>query len=473
MKSLAAAVVVVALVANVSMAAPAEDEVTSLPGLTYKPNFDQWSGYLNVTGSAKRLHYWAVESQNDPANDPVILWLNGGPGCSSLDGFLSEHGPFHLRPGGKELYENPYAWNKVANVIYLEAPAGVGFSYSTDSSDYTTDDDTTSHDNLLAVRSFFDKFPEWKQNDFFVTGESYGGVYVPTLTKRIQDFNQAAPSSEKINLVGFATGNGYSSSKLLSESVIFFAYFHGLIDLNLWKELGQACCSTQFPEKDQCNFGTQSNAQCQAATAKVMNLIYGGTINWYALYLPCSNTPNERMIRAANLIAGPWDVKIGQKSVEDLQQQSGRHLLGNVPCIDTEALNIWLNNPDVQKALHVNMHRDDQWSICSNVLKYTQQYDDMISIYPGLLEDFRSLVYNGDTDMACNFLGDQWAVEGLGLNQTEAYREWMVDGQVAGFVKKFGDLALLTVKGAGHMVPQWKPPQALAMITAFIHNKPY
>lgn len=105
-----------------------------------------------------------VESQSDPTSDPVVLWLNGGPGCSSLDGFLSENGPLHVCDLGKEscnlafmkvymfgfwfkvkddgntLYENPYSWNKIANVIYLESPAGVGYSYD-DNNNVETDDD--------------------------------------------------------------------------------------------------------------------------------------------------------------------------------------------------------------------------------------------------------------------------------------------------------------------------------------------
>ncbi|MEQ2192823.1 hypothetical protein XENOCAPTIV_017927 [Xenoophorus captivus] len=150
-----------------SRAQYAPDEVTHLPGMTFKTNYRQWSGYLQA-GKGKFLHYWFVTSQRNPAKDPLVLWLNGGPGCSSLDGFLSENGPFHVsflvanhtacvhgsfkqalellafhsqvNDDGATLYENKFSWNTIANVLYLESPAGVGYSYSDDHT-YDTDDD--------------------------------------------------------------------------------------------------------------------------------------------------------------------------------------------------------------------------------------------------------------------------------------------------------------------------------------------
>lgn len=93
---------------------------------------DRYSGYLNVSAT-KRLHYWLVTSENNPDADPTVLWLNGGPGCSSLDGWAYEHGPFRINATDPtQLVQFDYNWNKQANMLYLEAPVGVGFSYSTD-----------------------------------------------------------------------------------------------------------------------------------------------------------------------------------------------------------------------------------------------------------------------------------------------------------------------------------------------------
>ncbi|RCN34598.1 serine carboxypeptidase [Ancylostoma caninum] len=162
-----------------------DDLVTDLPGLTWTPNFKHYSGYL-AASPGNYLHYWLTESQGSPKDDPLILWLNGGPGCSSLGGLFEELGPFHINSDGTTLFENVFSWNKVGNVLFMEAPRDVGFSYrASNVSDSNYNDDYTASDNVLALASFFAKFPEYKNRPFFITGESYGGVYVPTLTSAL------------------------------------------------------------------------------------------------------------------------------------------------------------------------------------------------------------------------------------------------------------------------------------------------
>ena len=102
------------------------DQIKDLPGSNnLNITFNHFSGYIPV-GESKQIHYWFVESMNDPSNDPVTFWTNGGPGCSGLIGFLTEQGPF--KPNKEmNLVLNPYAWNKVSNMVFVEIPAGVGF----------------------------------------------------------------------------------------------------------------------------------------------------------------------------------------------------------------------------------------------------------------------------------------------------------------------------------------------------------
>jgi len=143
----AAVVLLVVLSTNVDAAIPG-DLITNMPHYSAPIPFKQYSGYITVDATHGRaLFYWFVESQRSPSSDPVVMWLNGGPGCSSLDGFFYEHGPFHfdreIDSINTTLHANPFAWNNVSNVLYVEAPAGVGFSYSNTTSDYVTNDNKT------------------------------------------------------------------------------------------------------------------------------------------------------------------------------------------------------------------------------------------------------------------------------------------------------------------------------------------
>jgi len=158
------------------------DRITDLPGLHHDPGFRQYAGYLTVdddTHQGRKLFYWYVESQRDPDTDPFVFWTNGGPGCSGLLGFGTEHGPFYISQKG-DLTSNPYSWNTVANMLYVEQPVSVGFSYLNDPHhDYSTGDDRVASDAYEFILQFFIQFPQRRSNPFYVSSESYGGHYMP------------------------------------------------------------------------------------------------------------------------------------------------------------------------------------------------------------------------------------------------------------------------------------------------------
>lgn len=127
------------------------------------------------------IFYWFVEAQKDPDNAPLILWTNGGPGCSGLAGFFTENGPFRVGYDGTNLLHNHYAWNKVANMIFVEQPAGVGFSPAGENPKYS--DENSANDNRHFIMKFYERYPALKTHDFYLSSESYGGHYLPTLGK--------------------------------------------------------------------------------------------------------------------------------------------------------------------------------------------------------------------------------------------------------------------------------------------------
>uniref|UniRef100_A0A3Q4BLT2 Carboxypeptidase n=1 Tax=Mola mola TaxID=94237 RepID=A0A3Q4BLT2_MOLML len=438
----------------------APDEVTYLPGATFEISYRQWSGYLQARPGTF-LHYWFVTSQRDPVKDPLVLWLNGGPGCSSLDGFLSENGPFHVNDDGTTLYENKFSWNKIASVLYVESPAGVGFSYSDDQK-YATDDDQVADDNYRALQSFFVKFPEFIHNDFFIFGESYGGIYVPTLSLCV------ATGAAKINFKGFAVGNGLSSFAFNDQALIYFGYYHGLFGEDLWRDLNNGCC-----DKWTCNFYNSSSESCKTAVNVAFSIVHNSGLNEYALYLDCEG--GKRSHKGYEMTMSHLFKKY-RKNLHIHKVMPSSVSLGSVPpCLNTTAQRNWLNRGIVRKALHI-ADVLPPWDLCSDDVgeQYTTLYPTVKGVYLKLLHlGLRALVYNGDTDMACNFLGDQWFVEDLGLKSTTKYQHWIHDDQVAGFYQQFGNLTFLTVKGAGHMVPQWAPGPAFHMFQSFLTNGSY
>ncbi|XP_068120591.1 lysosomal protective protein-like [Hyperolius riggenbachi] len=454
-------------------AAPQEDLISNLPGLDKQPPFRHYSGYLNATGG-KYLHYWFVEAQQDPSSSPVVLWLNGGPGCSSLAGFLAGHGPFLVQEDGSTLKYNQYSWNKIANMLYLESPAGVGFSYS-DDKQYIINDSQTARDNYMALKDFFRLFPEFTANEFYITGESYGGFYVPTLAVELS-------KDESIKLKGIAIGNGLTSYEINYNSLLFFSYYHGLLDTKVWSVLESACCANK--KNDQCELVNSKKEECQEAVHIAFYYSQSG-LNIYNLYKPCAGgEPGEIRDLGDHIVVyhpGIHSKKHHSNLLAKLKSLSHlkKPVRMTVPCVDDTSLVTYLNNPAVQEALHIK-HQEVQWSICSEEVfqLFIRELEDVRDKYLEILKKgYRIFVYSGDVDMACNFLGIEWFVHSLEQKLEVPYTAWwnreVKEPQIAGFVKQYTNLTILTVKGAGHMVAEDKPEEALILFRHFINNEPF
>ncbi|KAF7816750.1 Serine carboxypeptidase-like 42 [Senna tora] len=184
---------------------PIEDLVGRLPGQP-KVGFKQYAGYVDVdVKHGRSLFYYFVEAENEPDVKPLTLWLNGGPGCSSIGGgAFTELGPFFPRGDGRGLRTNSKSWNRVSNLLFVESPAGVGWSYSNTSSDYNCGDASTANDMYLFMLKWYEKFPTFRSRELFLTGESYAGHYIPQLANVLLDHN-AASHGFKFNIKGVAS----------------------------------------------------------------------------------------------------------------------------------------------------------------------------------------------------------------------------------------------------------------------------
>ncbi|KAK6738123.1 hypothetical protein RB195_020309 [Necator americanus] len=447
-----ASAVAVALLLVISQCILAE-EINDLPGAP-KLNFKQHSGYYTVGGEAKnhKMHYWFVESQSDPKSDPVILWLTGGPGCSGLSALLTEWGPFMVNPDGATLRENPYSWNKKASVLTIEAPAGVGYSYSTDGNTKTNDDQTAS-ENWEVLVAFFEEYSHLKENDFYVTGESYAGIYVPTLVQTILDRQEKS----KINIKGFAIGNGCVSESTGIDTLINFEYGHGMIDDSQWQQVKEQCCENDV---DGCAFHEfQQGSKCYRFALEAFRMAWAGGLNPYNMYADCAQGEKREVSTRFRV---EYEHFMGEKlNVTELLP---------VPCMNETAVTTYLNRPDVRKALGIP---DDlkEWSLCSDV-GYRKQHGEMAERVKNALDaGLKGMLFSGDVDMACNFLMGERFSRQLGFKETQQKKTYHVDGQVGGFYTQYENLHWVTVRGAGHMVPTDKPSVSLHILNAFMENK--
>lgn len=152
------------------------DEVTSLPLFSGTvPAKSQYSGYLDITSAegGKHMHYWLAKAQQDDGSAPVVFWFTGGPGCSSDAAFWTEQGTYHMATatGTPKVIENPWAWNKIAHVVFIDSPAGVGYSYADAPQGLVHNDTSSAEDNYQTLLAFFKSYPELNTRDVWITGE--------------------------------------------------------------------------------------------------------------------------------------------------------------------------------------------------------------------------------------------------------------------------------------------------------------
>ena len=455
--------------------APDTDLVTDLPAdypYDYKTH-KVFSGYLNIEGSdSKKIHYMFLESQNDPANDPLVIWFTGGPGCSGLLALSEENGPTYFDEETKELKINDYSWNKKANMIYFEQPAGVGFSIAGKESDYKQNDETSGDDNLKALLDWFTKFPEYKNHKFYISGESYGGVYIPFLATNILKYNLT--TEKPIDLQGIIVGNGYTDPEVeILPAFLEFAWSHNLYSDRLRNQYLTYCSDSL------------STPSCNAILVQINQAVGGAGINIYDIYMKCTanstkevELENGAKIKSYGRNFTPFirhlifNKEIDRKENElKFLQVFNDYLAITVapPCIDVSASIKFYNKSEVKKALHVD--ESITYDVCSD--KISQQYTwgkGSYFLYDNLIKNkLRIWIYSGDTDLAVPFTGTRRWVDKLKLNVLKEWRSWRInDEMVAGYVVDYDGLTFLSVRGVGHMVPQYKKAEALHVLNTFL-----
>ncbi|KAI4299331.1 hypothetical protein L6164_032800 [Bauhinia variegata] len=424
------------------------DLVTDLPGQPHA-DFKHYAGYVTVNETNGRaLFYWFYEAMSKPDEKPLVLWLNGGPGCSSVGyGATQEIGPFLLEADGKSLKFNNFSWNREANMLFLESPVGVGFSYSNRTSDYDIlGDDFTANDAYNFLHNWFFKFPSYRTRKFYIAGESYAGKYVPELAELIHDKNK--DPSLHINLKGILLGNPETSDAEDRIGFVDYAWSHAVISDETYKKIRQIC--------DFKSNNTWSNEDCDQAVDEIMTRY--DEIDIYSLYTSVC------FAKTASSNDNSTQMKHSSK-------RKRRNMGGYDPCIDDYAKTFY-NRPDVQRALHVtDGHTLKNWSICNyNVYdNWRESKPSMIPIYKKLISaGLRIWVYSGDTDGRVPVLSTRYSLSTLDLPITKPWRSWYHEKEVSGWYQEYEGLTFATFRGAGHVVPCFKPSSSLAFFKSFL-----
>ncbi|KAJ9703296.1 hypothetical protein PVL29_004905 [Vitis rotundifolia] len=470
-------------------AAPKGSLITHLPGFNGTFPSKHYSGYVDIGGEpAKNLFYYFVVSERNPGKDPLVLWLNGGPGCSSFDGFVYEHGPFNFEAGKTPnslptLHLNPYSWSKVSSMIYLDSPAGVGFSFSKTTSQYNTGDVQTASDTHEFLLRWFGEFPEFITNPFYVSGESYAGVYVPTLSAAIvQGIKSGAKPT--INFKGYLVGNGVTDMEFDANALVPFTHGMGLISSEMFEKARDNCGGNYYSNESQ---------SCIEELNKIYNAISG--LNKYNILEPCYHRPvkegeetgnttlplsfkqlgatNRSLPVRTRMFGRAWPFRASVKDGilplwPELMKQNP------IPCTDDQVASVWLNDKGVRTAIHAQ-HKDviGEWEICTGRLYYSSDSGSMLKYHKNLTgEGYPALIYSGDHDMCVPFTGSEAWTMSLGYKIVDEWRAWISNDQVAGYTQGYEHgLTFLTIKGAGHTVPEYKPREALDFFSRWLDGK--
>lgn len=450
------------------------------------------------------MHYYLIMSENDPTTDPVTLWMNGGPGCTSLKGGFEELGQLVFNSsswdsGSPKLFYNNLGWTRNSSVFMFESPPGTGFSYCEKCLGNLTckcpaNDTSAAEDNYDAVIGFFKRYPQLSHQDFYITGESYAGIYIPMLMELIMDGGGA-------NLKGAAIGNGCWGTKVGmcggdgARPRAAFYWGKGLYSRTLKQSILKECGSFDPPSEP--GWRNQSSS-CKNLLQKMNKAV--GPHNFYNLDDFCAGKDlvslNEweqmlqprpdgtlrRMDEALHLspscAPGQTDLKAFPHCSES-NNNAKASPLGETQrwCGVDTAMMTWLDIPAVITALHMEKPKGTEKN---NLAYHRGGADDLRELYKRLAKKYRLWIYNGQEDGCIPYISAEEETTNLGFPVKNEWHPWFGGEEAGGsrvacgYATQFGgdaiDFAFVTVKGAGHEVPTFKPAAALTLFTNFVNG---
>ncbi|CAL5379183.1 unnamed protein product [Camellia sinensis] len=384
--------------------------VKYLPGYDGELPFKLETGYIRVNES--ELFYYFIESQGNPQEDPILLWLTGGPGCSSFCGLVYEIGPMEF---------------------------------------------------------WFDEHPQYLAVQLFVGGDSYSGITVPLVTKKIVDGNKDGVKPF-MNLKGYLLGSPRTDSVIDENSKVVFAHRMALISDEIYENAKKGCNETYVnidPANTACivALGNIKTVNEILTLQCIKDLFRNDILEPKCVF--ATPDPGEEPAARRSLEEGPLDFLLSPPMIPNLWCRNFNYVLSY----------IWSNDDTVQEALHVRKGSVLNWERCNKSLSYTKDILTVVPVHEELKElGLEVLVETGDRDMVVPFVGTVKWIKSLNLTVVNDWRPWFVDGQVAGYTVKYSEhgyrLTYATVKGAGHTAPEYYRRECYYMFDRWIHYYP-
>lgn len=396
-----------------------------------------------------------------------------------MDGALVEVGPFRVKDE-KTLMKNPGAWNKDANLIFVDQPIGVGLSTS-DTDSYIHELPEMAADMITFLEKYFEVFPEQQEHELFLAGESYAGQYIPyladainTRNKNLTEHPEYKDEISHINLKGIMIGNGWIDPAVQYMSYVPFAYDNGLV------KQGSSIAATL----------EQKQRQCVQALSKLSSPEIGNTECDKIL-----DTLLQELYQETKLAETDDKACV---NVYDIRKTDTFSSCGMNWPPDLKSVTPYLRRQDVLNALNIDKEEQVKWKECSGPVGQAfkaKKSAPASTLIPGIISDgVEVLMFNGDQDLICNHVGNSKVIDAIswGASKEEASRpptkgghggfklengeteeSWYVDGQAAGTFQTGRNLTYIKVFNASHMVPFDLPEVSLAMVNQFIRIPGY
>ncbi|EOA34766.1 hypothetical protein CARUB_v10022339mg [Capsella rubella] len=408
--------------------------VKFLPGFEGPLPFELETGYIGIGEEEEvQLFYYFIKSERNPEEDPLLLWLSGGPGCSSISGLLYENGPLKMKLDVyngtlPSLVSTNYSWTKTSSIIFLDQPVGTGFSYSRTHQFNKPSDSGEAKRIHEFVQKWLGKHQEFSSNPFYVTGDSYSGLVIPATVQEISKGNYQC-CNPPINLQGYVLGNPVTDHTIDLNYRIPFAHGMALISNELNESLKRICKGEIInvdPRNTECLKLIEEYNKCTSGVCK--EVVTDPLCETY--------TPDCYIYR---------------------------YLLTTY----------WGNDATVQEALQISKESIGEWVRCYFGIPYNNDIKSSIPYHMNnSINGYRSLIYSGDHDFQVPFLGTQAWIRSLNYSIIDDWRPWMVKDQVGGYTRTYANkMTFATVKGGGHTA-EYKPEETFVMFQRWINGLP-